>query len=173
MFRQWIQRRVPNQAQVIDRFRDRLGNHAIVEKMLNDPDLWQLERRTVAGGVAVGLFVSWLPMPLQTLLAICLSAVMRVHVPVSMAMVWFTNPLTIVPLLYAAWFVGSAFMPSAAVAAHVTDTAQQAGFYGLLDTFMMAWPVLLLGCLMCACITSATGFLLVHLCWRDSEGTPA
>ena len=114
MLREWFQKKVPNQTQVIDGLRARMGNHVIVEKMLNEPELWQLERRTVAGGVAVGLFVSWLPMPLQTVLAVCLSALMRVHVPVSMAMVWFTNPLTIVPALYAAWFVGSTFMPTEA-----------------------------------------------------------
>ena len=62
--------------------------------------VWHLNRRSVAGGVAVGLFVSWLPLPLQMVFAATIAAVMRVHVPVSVVMVWFSNPLTFAPVSY-------------------------------------------------------------------------
>ncbi len=154
-------------AQKIARLRERIAGYAVIEKILKEPNLWQLDKNKVAGGVAVGLFVSWLPMPLQTLLAACLSRVMRVHVPVSMVMVWFTNPLTIVPLLYVAWMVGSTFLPTDHNTILLLSEAQQSGIHAFLDAFLAAWPVLLLGCIVCACLTSALGFLLVRLCWRE------
>ena len=66
-----------------------------VRDTIAQPMVWHLNRRSVAGGVAVGLFVSWVPLPMQMLLAAVLAAVLRVHVPVSVVMVWFTNPLTV------------------------------------------------------------------------------
>jgi len=72
--------------------RKRAGIRGWIINTLAQPMVWHLNRRSVAGGVAVGLFVSWVPVPLQMLLAAVLSAVLRVHVPVSVVMVWFTNP---------------------------------------------------------------------------------
>jgi len=100
------------------------------------------DRHSVAGGVAVGLFVSWLPMPLQTVLAGAISALLRVHVPASLVMVWFTNPLTVVPLLYAGWLVGSTIVTPTPDLQNLTfswDSVVTATTYG--------WPVLLVGCL--------------------------
>jgi len=47
-----------------------------VRDTIAQPMVWHLNRRSVAGGVAVGLFVSWMPLPMQMLVAavpMCLS----------------------------------------------------------------------------------------------------
>jgi len=75
------------------------------QRTLMNPAIWHLNRRSAAGGAAVGLFVSWLPLPLQMVVAAVLAVILRVHVPVAVVMVWFTNPLTVVPQQagFAAW----------------------------------------------------------------------
>ncbi len=121
-------------------------------------------RRSVAGGIAVGLFVSWLPLPLQTLLAGAFAAVLRVHVPSSMVMVWFTNPLTVVPLLYSAWVVGSTILPPSPELQNLTlswSSVMMATTHG--------WPVLFTGCMACATLTSAIAYFAVLLALKDKE----
>lgn len=125
------------------------------------PMVWHLNRRSVAGGVAVGLFVSWLPLPLQMLIAATLAAVLRVHVPVSIVMVWFTNPLTFAPLLYAAWRCGSMILGTGDL--EVPDTLTVKSF---MNTAADSWPILLSGALFCAALSAVAGFVLTLVVWR-------
>ena len=125
------------------------------------PMVWHLNRRSVAGGVAVGLFISWMPLPLQMLFAAVLSAVMRVHVPVSVVMVWFTNPLTFAPLLYAAWRSGSMILGKPVLAEPLNFSTQS-----ILTHAGHAWPTLLTGMLFCASVSAALGFCTTLIVWR-------
>jgi len=126
-----------------------------------EPAVWHMNRKSVAGGVAVGLFISWAPIPMQMLLAAVISASMRVHVPVSVVMVWFTNPLTFAPLLYAAWQSGSMILGKP-VLSHPVNLSMQ----GLLSSVGEAWPTIAVGMLFCACVTAVLGFALTLLVWR-------
>ncbi len=114
------------------------------------------DRHSLAGGVAVGLFVSLLPLPLQTVLAGGFAALLRVHVPSSMVMVWFTNPLTVVPLLYAGWMVGSTIVPTTPDLHNVSFS-----WTGILTATTQGWPVLFVGCLTLAVVTAAIGYFSV------------
>jgi uncharacterized protein (DUF2062 family) len=140
---------------------ERNGVRAWIINTLAQPMVWHLNRRSVAGGVAVGLFVSWIPVPLQMLLAAVLSAVLRVHVPVSVVMVWFTNPLTIAPLLYLAWRSGSMILGAPALAEPFAFTTNS-----ILAGAGQAWPTLLAGMLFCASVTAVLGFGTTLLAWR-------
>ena len=73
---------------------------------LQHHNLWHLHRRSVAGGVAVGLFCGMIPGPLQMLSAALLAILFRVNLPVAVIGTWFTNPLTIVPLYFIAYSLG-------------------------------------------------------------------
>lgn len=161
--RHWLQGRLPDSAQTRRRLARAVGErHAgWLSDSLSDPVLWQINRRRVAGGVAVGLFVSWIPLPLQMILAACLAAVLRVHVPVSVVMVWFTNPLTIGPLLYVGWRVGSM-----ATGIDVPSALLERSWTTLLHNLTHHWPVLMAGCLISAVVTAMGGYLLTHLIWR-------
>ncbi len=74
---------------------------------LQHHNLWHLHRRSVAGGVAVGLFSGLIPGPLQILTGVALSIIFRVNLPVAALMTLYTNPLTIVPLYYLAYRYGA------------------------------------------------------------------
>ncbi len=73
---------------------------------LHHPNLWHLNRKSVAGGTAVGLFCGLIPGPLQMLSAALLAILFRVNLPVSVILTWYTNPFTIVPLYYFAYKLG-------------------------------------------------------------------
>ena len=74
---------------------------------LHHPNLWHLHRRSVAGGVAVGLFCGLIPGPLQMAMAALLSVLLRVNLPLALLTTLYTNPLTIVPLYLLAYEIGA------------------------------------------------------------------
>ncbi len=74
---------------------------------LHHPNLWHLHRRSVAGGVALGLFCGLIPGPLQMASAALLSMVFRVNLPVAVFTTLYSNPLTIVPLYALAYEYGA------------------------------------------------------------------
>lgn len=74
---------------------------------LRHPNLWHLHRRSVAGGVAVGLFCGLIPGPLQMLGAALLAMSFRVNLPVALFVTLYTNPFTIVPLYMLAYQLGA------------------------------------------------------------------
>ena len=65
---------------------------------LSDPDLWHLNRRSTARGVAVGLMCGLIPGPVQVAGAIGLSLLWRANFPLAEITTHYTNPFTIVPL---------------------------------------------------------------------------
>lgn len=82
----------------IARFGPRLAHH----------NLWHLHRRSVAGGVAIGLFAGLVPgsNPVQFTVAALLSIAARVNLPIAVLTTLYSNPFTIVPLYYVAFRLG-------------------------------------------------------------------
>jgi uncharacterized protein len=74
--------------------------------LLQHPNLWHLNRHSVAGGVAVGMFSGLVPGPLQMLTAALLAVPLRVNLPVALATTLYTNPFTIGPLYLLAYIIG-------------------------------------------------------------------
>ena len=75
--------------------------------LLHHPNLWHLHRRSVAGGVAIGLFCGLIPGPLQMISAALLAVLLRVNLPVAAFTTLYTNPFTIVPLYLLAYELGA------------------------------------------------------------------
>jgi uncharacterized protein len=82
----------------VARFGPRLQHH----------NLWHLRRKSVAGGVAVGLFAGLIPgsNPVQFTAGALLAIVFRVNLPISMLVTLYSNPLTVVPLYLVAFGLG-------------------------------------------------------------------
>ena len=73
---------------------------------LQHPNLWHLNRHSVAGGLAVGLFSGLVPGPLQMLVAALIAVPLRVNLPVALVTTLYTNPFTIGPLYVLAYLIG-------------------------------------------------------------------
>src|SRR3954468_14432451 len=86
---------------------------------LHHPNLWCLNRRSVAGAVAIGLFCGLIPGPLQMLGAVLLAIPLHRNIPVAMLVTLYTNPLTIVPLYLLAYGYGMLLLGGRAAAAHI------------------------------------------------------
>lgn len=127
---------------------------------LADPKLWHWSRRSVAAGVAIGLFIGLLIPVAQILIAACVAVFLRANVPVAAAGTLITNPLTVPPIYYAAYQLG----------AWVTGTSMPAGVSfadpaSLLDNLGTIGLQLFTGLGMAALVTAAGSYVLVSQAW--------
>jgi len=87
---------------------------------LRHPNLWHLNRHSVAGGVAIGMFSGLVPGPFQMLTAAILCVVLKVNLPVALFTTLYTNPFTIGPLYLVAYQIGALQAMAAYVGEKVT-----------------------------------------------------
>ncbi len=78
-----------------------------LNKHLHNPDLWKWNKRTISKAFAIGLFCAFLPLPLHTLLAAALAVAFSSNILLSIGLVWLNNPLTMVPIYYYIYKLGS------------------------------------------------------------------
>lgn len=133
--------------------------------LLHDPNLWHLNRRSLAGGTAVGLFLAFLPLPIQMLSAAALAILFRVNLPISVSLVWLTNPLTIPPAFYFAYKVGAAVLNEP-----IQTIEFSASQEWLSQTLGHVWEPLLLGCLIVGTVSALIGYFTISFLWRIQVG---
>lgn len=132
-----------------------LGEH------LHDPNLWHLNRRSVAKAVAIGFFCMYLPIPGQMVVAAILAILVGANLPLSVVLVWITNPLTMPAMFYAAYKLG----------AFILGTEYQVSpdiftFSGALYELGNIWWPLLLGSLILGTALAGLGYVGARLLWR-------
>jgi len=77
------------------------------QALMHDPSLWATHRKAVVPAVTLGIFVAFVPLPIHPLLAVAGAILMRVNLPVALVTVWINNPLTIAPIYYSGYVLGS------------------------------------------------------------------
>lgn len=84
-------------------------SHWLNEKFpgLKNKDLWRGERPTFAKAGFIGAFCAFIPVPLQMPLAAIIAYYARANIPLSVALAWITNPVTMWPIWSFGYFVGA------------------------------------------------------------------
>jgi hypothetical protein len=131
--------------------------------LLHNPNLWHLNRRSVAKAFAVGLFFAFIPVPFQMVLAAGFAIIVHANLPLSVALVWITNPLTIPAIFYACYVVGT-WLIGAKEKAFVFEASWQ----WIIDSLSTIGPAFLLGCGVLAILFSILGYFAIHGLWRYS-----
>lgn len=142
--------------------------------------LWQFNRRSVAGGVAVGLFFGILIPFAQILLAAVAAVILRVNLPVAAFSTLVTNPFTFPAVYYLAYRIGELLtwsddeVPETVIEETVKEKIleQQADVGGWLsnsiDWMQSTGPSLAIGLSVLAVSSAVVGYFLVSALWRYS-----
>lgn len=130
-------------------------------ELLHDPNVWHLNRRSVSGGFAIGLFLAWIPLPVQMPLAGLAALAFRVNLPLSVVLVWISNPLTWGPMFWFAWKVGTVLLGIDHVPVQF-----EASLEWFTTGLARIWLPLTVGSLLLATLSAGLGFLLCRLAWR-------
>ncbi len=157
MAKQIIQRYLPHP----DRIREHKHLRGIFGRLLHEQNLWHLNRASVSGAFAVGLFMMWVPVPFQMILATGAAILLRTNLPISVALVWITNPLTIPPFFFFAYLVGTWILGTPQNEVEFSLT------YAWLESVLpLIWEPLLLGCLINGVIGALIGYYGMRLFWN-------
>ena len=131
--------------------------------MLQDANLWHLNRRSARGAFAVGLFFAFIPVPFQMVLAAATAIVFRVNLPISVALVWITNPVTMPPIFYCSYLIGTLVLNQPEQ--HFSFEASWPWFIESLTTI---GPAFLVGSLVSASVAAIIGYFGIDIVWRRS-----
>lgn len=130
-------------------------------RLLLSPDLWHLNRGSVAWAVSIGLFLAWIPVPFQMIIAAGVAIVVRCNLPVAVALVWISNPVTVAPMFYSAhklgeWMLG---IPPG-------DFRIELSLRWLLEELGVVWEPFLLGSFVMGIASAVLGQIVLRLIWR-------
>ncbi|WP_232848892.1 DUF2062 domain-containing protein [Amphritea pacifica] len=137
-----------------NRYLNWLGSH------IHDPNLWHLTRKSVSRAFFVGLFCAFIPLPSQMLIAAIAALFVRSNLPISVGLVWLTNPITIPPMFYFAYWIGTLILGVDPVAIDFELTMEW-----IKAELEHIWLPLLVGSLVCGIVSGTLGYLLMQRFW--------
>lgn len=134
------------------------------------PWLWVAHRRRVALGVAVGLMVGVIPLPLQMALAAICALALRCNVAAAVAATWLTNPFTMFPIWGLALWLGGLVIGDGGAAAEPAVLALQwtapATWWPAFKVWVLDMgPALLVGLPLSGLVIGALAYVLIYVGW--------
>lgn len=130
-------------------------------KLLHNPNLWHLNRRSASYAAALGLFMAFLPIPFQTIPAAALAIVLQINLPITLALVWLTNPLTVAPVFYFTYKLGSLMLGRPP-----QDLLFEPTWDWLWAKLAWIWQPFVLGSVTLSIASALLGYFLVQGLWR-------
>lgn len=140
----------------------KLASLKLLGKLLDDPNLFHLNRHSVSVAFFAGVFLSFVPIiPGQTFMAACAAFLLRCNLPITVMLIWITNPVTIPFIFYGtyklgAWMIGDAHTP----------VPFEISWEWLQTVFPTIWQPLLLGSLTTGFVCGGLSYLLIQGLWR-------
>jgi len=156
MARKLLRRYLPTAAKV----KDNPSLHFLGD-LLHDPNLFHLNRHSVSVAFFVGTFIAFIPMPFQMPVAALAALWVRCNLPIAVALVWITNPLTMPAIYFATYQFGRWLLNAPPI-----SFSMEASWEWVTNEFLLIWKPLLVGSLLTGLILGALAYTLSRLIWR-------
>ncbi len=105
--------------------------------------------------------MTFMPIPVQTILAAALAFHLRANLPVTLVLVWLTNPITIAPAFLLCYSVGSLILRRPIQPANF-----EISFAGLSVELLRIWQPFLLGSFVVGGSLALIGYYGARWLWR-------
>lgn len=133
----------------------------LLGEWIYEPHLWHVTRYSASMAFFIGLFIAFIPIPGQMVLAAFLAYRLRCNLPLSVGLVWITNPATMPAIYFLSYKVG----------AMIIDVPMQAMDFELSFTWLThemgnIWKPFLLGCITCGLFFGSVGYFILSMLWR-------
>lgn len=151
-------RRIPRKRHLRDTWA-----HRWFGERLFDPRIWHASRSGVAGGLAIGVLVSFTPLiGLHMVMAALAAYLLRLNLPAALVGAWFMNPFTAPVLLPAVYLVGQAldWLP---------EVQLGTGYPAAFRKFLHEVAELSLGGLVVGAVASVASYAMVILAWDPAR----
>ncbi len=133
------------------------------QKLLHHPMYFSANRRSVTGGLWIGLFVGLMPIPGQIITAVISALVLRVNLPIAAIAVWISNPLTFLPIFYFEYRLGAMILD-----VPVQDISIELSWHWFSTGLMHIWKPFLLGAFVSATVGATLAYVALNVLWRQS-----
>lgn len=157
MPKKFIQRYMPDH----EKIRQHPHLNKLFGTLLHDPNLLHLNRRSISGAFFIGMFMAFVPMPFQMIPAAAMAIYFRTNLPIAIGLVWITNPVTIPPMFYFCYKVGTWMLSQPLQTIEFTMD-----WHWFTTELAHIWQPFLLGCLVVALCASLIGGFGIRLLWR-------
>ena len=135
---------------------------AIMQKYKIPRELLSINRKMVSRAILVGLFIAFIPMPMQMLAVILIAPFFRFNVPIGVSLVWITNPFTMPFIYYIEYMTGNFLLMQEGV------NNMQLTLDWFKNNIADIFIPLYVGTLFYAVIFSVGGFYLANWLWITS-----
>ncbi len=129
-----------------------------------DRGCWTFNRHSVTRGFALGLFIAFIPptpLPVHIVTCVILGVLFRLNLPVLVATVFVSNPLTWVPQVAGSIWVGAKLM-----GLDLMPFLHELSHRNMWAHVNRLLAPLLLGALVLGAVAAAAGFVVAQLVWR-------
>ncbi|QIW10773.1 DUF2062 domain-containing protein [Francisella sp. LA112445] len=129
-----------------------------VEEKLLKKSLWRLSYGSVARALMIGLFWMMIPMPFQMIPTVIMCVYLGANIPIAIACVWISNPVTWLPIYFANYIFGSFLL---GLNINIVDWRSYATY--VMQNIDQFWRPLYLGSIVGGLVLGIVAFLLVYL----------
>lgn len=105
MIAKWLKKQLPNKDSIANQ-----GHLSRFGSFVHNPKLWSFGRSSVARGLGIGVFAAFIPLPIQTIVAVALSILCMGNIPLAIAATWISNPITFIPFNILIYETGHAIL---------------------------------------------------------------
>lgn len=127
----------------------------------HDPNLLHLNRHSVSLAVFIGIFSAFIPLPIQTLIAVGMCFWLGANLPIAMVIIWISNPVTIPPIFFLTYKLGSYILGSE-IGEFSVELSWQ--WFSQLGTDILL--PLAVGSLLCGAALASSGYFFILYLWR-------
>ena len=130
-------------------------------EFLHDPNLFHLNRKSVSKAFFWGVLIGLLPpIPIHTPAAAIAALISRSNLPLTIAVVWVGNPLTIPLIMYAFYHLGRFILQVDPV------TGLEFSWAWLYHEFEVVWKPYLVGSILGATSCATIAYFASNFIWR-------